>query len=196
MVADEATRSRQHGLLVSMTSTKLILCMRKVFDVMGLVCLHYLVVIWVAGYFNPPYIAQFMGCVIGRIRYGLKVVFCFRHFTVYHYHHNSRVLTGIENNYLSYSLIYIYIHICIYIYGVVCVQLAHFNLGDWEDISIVHVIIIIKSEVSTLPIIIIITRGCVPEMFVASYSVTYCIYIPGKSGFCFHYYCAVYDECK
>ena len=33
-------------------------------------------------------------------------------------------------------------------------------------------------------------------MFVTSYSVTYCIYIPGKPGFCFHHYCAVYDECK
>ena len=41
-----------------------------------------------------------------------------------------------------------------------------------------------------------IFRGCVPEMFVTSYSVTYCIYILGKPGFCFHYYCAVYDECK
>ena len=29
-------------------------------------------------------------------------------------------------------------------------------------------------------------RGCVPGMFVTSYSVTYCIYIPGKPGFCFH----------
>ena len=28
-------------------------------------------------------------------------------------------------------------------------------------------------------------RGCVPEMFVTSYSVTYCIYIPGKPGICF-----------
>ena len=27
-------------------------------------------------------------------------------------------------------------------------------------------------------------------MFVISYSDTYCIYIPGKPGFCFHYYCA------
>ena len=33
-------------------------------------------------------------------------------------------------------------------------------------------------------------------MFVTSYSVTYCIYVPGKPGICFHYYCAVYDECK
>ena len=27
-----------------------------------------------------------------------------------------------------------------------------------------------------------IFRGCVPEMFVTSYSVTYCIYVPGKTG--------------
>ena len=33
-------------------------------------------------------------------------------------------------------------------------------------------------------------------MFVTSHSVTYCIYVPGKTGICFHYYCAVYDECK
>ena len=33
-------------------------------------------------------------------------------------------------------------------------------------------------------------------MFVTSYSVTYCKNVPGKSGICFHYYCAVYDECK
>ena len=67
--------------------------------------------------------------------------------------------------------------------------------GDWKDISVVHVIIIIKTEVSTFPIVIIFFRGCVPEMFVASYSVTYCIYLPGKPGICFHHYCAVY-ECK
>ena len=32
--------------------------------------------------------------------------------------------------------------------------------------------------------------------FVTLYSVTYCIYVPGKPGMCFHYYCAVYDECR
>ena len=69
-------------------------------------------------------------------------------------------------------------------------------LGEWKDISIVPVIIIIKSEVSTFPIVIIFFRGCVPEMFVTSYYVTYYIYVPGKPGICFHYYCAVYDECK
>ena len=33
-------------------------------------------------------------------------------------------------------------------------------------------------------------------MFVTSYYVTYCIYVPGKPGICFHYYCEVYEECK
>ena len=33
-------------------------------------------------------------------------------------------------------------------------------------------------------------------MFVTSYSVTHCLYVPGKPGICFHYYCAVYDECE
>ena len=42
------------------------------------------------------YIAQFIGCVIGKIHYGLKVVFCFRHFTAFHYHHYTRLLTGTE----------------------------------------------------------------------------------------------------
>ena len=82
------------------------------------------------------------------------------------------------------------------IYGVVCVQLTHFSSDFGKDIFIAHVIIIIKSEVSTFPIVIIFFRGCVSEMFVTSYSVTYCIYIPGKLGFCSHHYCAVHDECK
>ena len=33
-------------------------------------------------------------------------------------------------------------------------------------------------------------------MFVTWHSVTYCRYVPGKPGICFHYYCLVYDECK
>ena len=58
-------------------------------------------------------------------------------------------------------------------------------LGDWKDISIAHFIIIIKPEVFTFPIIIIFFRGCVPEMFVTSYSVTYCIYVPENREFVF-----------
>ena len=56
------------------------------------------------------------------------------------------------------------------IYGIVYVQLTHFSSGDWKDIFIAHVIIIIKSEVSTFTIVIIFFRGRVSEMFVASYS--------------------------
>ena len=41
--------------------------------------------------------------------------------------------------------------------------------------------------VSTYPIVIIFFRGCVPEMFVTSYSATYCIYVPGMPGICFQY---------
>ena len=75
-----------------------------------------------------------------------------------------------------------------------CVQLAHFNLGNWEEISIAHVVIIIISEVSALPIIIIfrgrvpiiiLFRGRMPEMFITSYSVTSCIYIPENRDFVF-----------
>ena len=33
-------------------------------------------------------------------------------------------------------------------------------------------------------------------MFMTLYSVTCCIYVPGKPGICFNYYCAVYDDCK
>ena len=68
---------------------------------------------------------------------------------------------------------------------VVCVQLAHLRTGDWRDISIAHVIMIMKSEVSTFPIVFIFCRGCVPEMFVTSYSVTCCIYTPRKPGIFF-----------
>ena len=38
-----------------------------------------------------------MGCVISRIHYGLNVVFYFRHFTVFHYHHYSRLIAGTEH---------------------------------------------------------------------------------------------------
>ena len=65
------------------------------------------------------------------------------------------------------------------IYGVVCVQLTHFSSGDWKDIFIAYLYLYH------------IFRGLVSEMFVTSYSVTYCIYIPGKLGFCSQHYCAV-----
>ena len=51
--------------------------------------------------------------------------------------------------------------------------------------AMLYVIIIIKSEVSLFHIVIIFVHACVPEMFVTSYSVTYCMYIPGKRDFVF-----------
>ena len=81
-------------------------------------------------------------------------------------------------------------------YRVACVELAHSSLGDWKNIFITHLIIIIKSEVSTFPIVVIFFRGCVSEMVVLSYSVIYYIYIPGTPGPCFHYWCSVYGICK
>ena len=77
-----------------------------------------------------------------------------------------------------------------------CVELAHSSLGDWKNIFITHLIIIIKSEVSTFPIVVIFCRGCVSEMAVLSYSVIYYKYIPGELGPCFHYWCSVYGICK
>ena len=85
---------------------------------------------------------------------------------------------------------------CLCIYRVACVELAHSSLGDWKNISITHLIIIIKSEVSTFPIVVIFFRGCVSEMVVLSYSVIFYIYIPGTLGPCFHYWCSVYGICK
>ena len=69
-------------------------------------------------------------------------------------------------------------------------------LNYWKNIFITHFIIIIKSEVSTFPIVVIFFRGCVSEMVVLSYSVIYYIYIPGTLGPCFHYWCSVYGICK
>ena len=54
------------------------------------------------------------------------------------------------------------------IYRVACVELAHSSLGDWKNMSITHLIIIIKSEVSTFPFVVIFFRGCVSEMVVLS----------------------------
>ena len=49
------------------------------------VCLHYWVIIWVAGYCNTPspapLILHSFGVYHGQETYCLKVVFCFRHFT-------------------------------------------------------------------------------------------------------------------
>ena len=106
----------------------------------------------------------------------------FNHITIYHItsHHNTMCLmeAWLINMMLVLSITFYY-HYKIW---VVCVQLTHFSIGNSKYMSIAHVIII-KSEVSTFPIVIIFFRGCVSEMFATWYSVTYCIYIhSGKTG--------------
>ena len=48
------------------------------------------------------------------------------------------------------------------------VQLAHCSKGDWKRLYIAHVIVIIKSEIST--IVIIFSRGCVSEISLIAYT--------------------------
>ena len=168
------------------------------------VCLHYWVVIWVAGYCNPPYIAQFFGYVMGSIHLTLRsysVLDILLPPIIIIMQECSKALKtckrlqGLSSGGVS-NMLLLSITFVINIYGGVCVQLTHFISGDWNDIFIAHVIIIIKSEVSTFPIVVVFFRGRVSEMLVTSYFVTYCIFIPGKLGFCSHHYCAVYDQCK
>ena len=67
-------------------------------------------------------------------------------------------------------------------YWVVCFEMTNFRLGDGEYLSI----IIIKSEVSTFPIVVIFFySGCVSEVVASLYAVSFtpCMYIPGKLGF-------------
>ena len=68
--------------------------------------------------------------------------------------------------------------------GVVCVKLSRSSVGDWEDIFVTHLIIIIKSEVSISLIVVIFPLLC------ACGGCRFRIQ-PGKAGFRFLYYCAV-----
>ena len=66
---------------------------------------------------------------------------------------------------------------------------SSWSLGDREDIFITHLFIIIKSEVSTFPIVVIFPCFCAG----CGYSITCCRFHihPGKTRFCNFYYCAV-----
>ena len=72
--------------------------------------------------------------------------------------------------------------------------MGHSSLGDRENIFVTHLIIIIKLEVSTFPIVAIFFHGCEPEVIVPSHAVRF-IYIPGKLG-CFFITVQSYDVGK
>ena len=61
------------------------------------VCLHYWVVIWVAGYHNRPLYCTIFWVRHGQDTFGLEVVFWFWHFTASHYYHYAIALTGVDN---------------------------------------------------------------------------------------------------
>ena len=85
-------------------------------------------------------------------------------------------------DYLSLSLLYVMLYVLNW----------QFQFKWLKNISIAHVIIIIKSEVSTLPIVIIL----------CAWDVCYIIFCHllhkhfGKTVLCFHYHWIIYDECK
>ena len=74
-------------------------------------------------------------------------------------------------------------------------QYMGLHVLNWP-IRVTHLIIIIISEVSTFPIVVIFFHGCVSKMVILSYSIIYYIYIPGTLGPCLHYWCSVYGICN
>ena len=105
------------------------------------VCLHYWVVIWVAGYCNPPYIAQFLGYVMGRIHMALRsysVLDILLPPTIMIMQECSQALKTCKRLWslscggVSNMLLVLPITFAIEIYGAVCVQLTHFSSGDWR----------------------------------------------------------------
>ena len=93
----------------------------------------------------------------------------------FHYHHYARLLTGTEHinvcrvscggvsNMLLVLSITFYFHYNMW--GCMCLS-GPFQLRWLTGYVYNHIIIIIKSEVSTFPFVIICFRGCVPKMFV------------------------------
>ena len=61
---------------------------------------------------------------------------------------------------------------CMYaVYWLACVQLAHLRLGDWKNKFGTHLILTIRSEVTTFLIVLMMFHCCAPEVTVPPYSV-------------------------
>ena len=170
------------------------------------VCLHYWVVIWVAGYCNPPtpppptthpphpLYCTVLGYVMDRIHMALRlysVLDILLPPIIIIMQECSQALKtckrlqslscgGVSNMLLVLSITFVIKYIC----GCMCstdpfrsrwlkgyIHCSCYYHYQIEDISLPHCYHIFCGRVS--------------EMLVASYSVTYCIYIPGKLGFLF-----------
>ena len=101
-------------------------------------------------------IVQFMMSANIRIHFGLQIIFVCLYSTPSHYHHCGNLSEGIELikclsdifcvSKIKHILSVIHYTIC----GAVCFQSTHFSCDDWENIYILCLIIIIKSEVWTI----------------------------------------------
>ena len=104
-------------------------------------------------------IVQFMMSANSRIRFGLQIVFVCLYITPSHYYHCAKFI-GRHWTYkmpVRYNLSSVWVRLSIFsqvihytICGAVCFQLTHFLSDDWENIYILCLIIIIKSEVWTI----------------------------------------------
>ena len=126
-----------------------------------------------------------------------------------HYRQEARLLTGVEHKEMLVG--YIILRVCLrwgyfsrFLFatsGIACVQLAHSSLGDWKDIFINHLLIIIKPTISASPIVSYFPWLCVSDyctiifchlLYIYIYIYIYIyMYIPGTSRLCFHYRCAI-----
>ena len=102
-------------------------------------------------------IVQFMMSANIRIRFGLQIILVCLSSTPSHYHHCANLSEGIE---LKICLSDIFCRVCkikhilsvvhYTICRAVCFQFTHFTCDGWENIYILCLIIIIKSEVWTI----------------------------------------------
>ena len=81
--------------------------------------------------------------------------------------------------------------------GIVHIQPIHSSLDDREDIFVTHLIVIIKSEVSTFPMVIVICSRCCVCVW-GSCGICHLLYIdPGKVGVLFPLLCSLWCRiCK
>ena len=115
-----------------------------------------------------------------------KIIFCFRHANPSHYHHDARLLTRVEHGYSVESMPKMELVLTVTFFAIYGVARGYSSLGDWKDIFVTQLIIIIKPEVSTFLMIVINFRSYVCEVVIynhilshlQSHSFTCYIHIP------------------
>ena len=102
-------------------------------------------------------------CAVGRIHIGIKVAFCLMHISPSHYHLHADLLTCNER--MGWKILEAWDYMG---------WTDPFNLGGRGDIFITHLIILIKSGVSTFLIVVIISVVvCLRWLYHHTLSVSY-----------------------